>query len=70
MLDTRLRVKAAVLAGGSVSSTLVVADASTLLKGEAAVQTSNFRKGLDFSPGAGAGTDLVCPGGRRPAAGD
>ena len=60
---TRLRAKAAALAGGSAPSTPAVADASTqteLLKGEAAVQASGCRMCPDLSPGAGTGSRPAC----------
>jgi len=57
MVGTSLRAKAVSLAGGgSALTTPVVPDVSTqmeLLKGEAAVQTSDCGKCLDLSPGAG-----------------
>jgi len=61
MVGTGLRAKAADPAGGSAPSAPVVASTQMeLLKGEAAVQTSNFSKCLDLSPGAGTGSRPVC----------
>lgn len=61
MVDTHLTTKAA--AGGSAPTAPTVADACTqmeLLKEEAAVQTSDCRKGLDLSPGADTGGRPAC----------
>ena len=63
MVGTDLRAKAAAPAGGSAPPTPVVANASTqkdLLKGQAAVQTSDCRKCLDPSPEAGTGSRPAC----------
>ncbi|CAM9586480.1 unnamed protein product, partial [Bubo scandiacus] len=65
MAATCLRAKTAAPAGESVQSTPAVADASTqtdLLKGEAAVQTSDCRMCLDLFPGAGTGSRPDCKG--------
>lgn len=64
-MSTRLRAKAATLAGWSALSALLVIDASTqmeLLRGQAAVQTSDSWKCLDLSPGAGTGSTPACKG--------
>lgn len=63
MVGTCLRAKAVGLAARSVLSALAVDDASTkteLLKGEAAVQTSDCMKSLDLSLGAGTGGRTAC----------
>ena len=63
MAGTRLRAKAAALAGGSAPSTPAAADASPqteLLKGEPAVQASDCKKFPDLSPGAGTGSRPAC----------
>jgi len=73
MVGTRLRAEAAALAGGSAPSAPAVADASTqmeLLKGKAAVQSSDCRKCLDLSPWAGTDSRPACKScGGPPAAG-
>jgi len=63
MVGSLLRAKAAALSGESAPSTPVVGDASIQteqLKGEAAVQTSDCRKRLDLSPGAGTDSRPAC----------